>query len=1474
MKRFFYLQMLLLLFFYNITPAQIIPIEDDNNLYYRDNDGDGYGDPNIEIPFKRDGYVLNNLDCNDNDKTINPSTLWYADSDADNFGNPKSSIRSCLRPDGYIRNNTDKCPTVYGRYDGCPSPENSNVALSNENYIYETLYLNAFTEDQLSDVQDKDKLQNVVYLDELGRPKQKILIQQSPSNKDIITHIEYDGFGRSTKTYLPFPSSQHNGSFFNNIKSETETYYNSEFNEPTYYSEKKYSDETFNIVEEQGAPGNTWAITSQGVNNVYENTNVSIGYISRFTDYSLNEEKSHKIGYIKNDILNIDIKIVFDEENTLVDYVLPLEYFLYLPEGPEINGIKELGRVKDSNWNDSSYKIRFANGNFELVNTESVKTESKEFYISINYDLTNAIKTESIHSIKFDYSSNQESDNVRLFGVSFVDNEKSKPQLIEKGFYEKGSLTKSIIKDENWQISDGLNRTVEEFRNKAGEVVLKRAYNNSQQHNTYYIYDDYGNLTYVIPPKGSDNQEITQNVLDKLCYQYKYDSRNRLVVKKIPGKGKEFIVYDVLNRPVLTQDANLQAQGIWMFTKYDVLGRVIYTGKYTDSRDRVALSAVFSSRLRGAEANYEHKLTNNITSNLGIEYSNDDFPNDASKIEVLAVNYYDNYEFNGAPFNPALNPETIFNDQETTSKTISLETGSKVKVLETDDWVTTVTYYDEKARPIYVHTKNSFLNTIDFVKTDLDFVGKALRTRTSHKKDDNEEIVTLNTFTYDRTGRLLKQVQCIGNSSLPNDCGSNGAVRKKIVIDKVIDPDISKTIIATESVTLLDGFHAKPVTGNSVEIKIDDKAIGIDAVELIAENNYDQLGKLIQRNVGNTETEPLQKIAYNYNIRGWLKSINADTDTNDNDLFNFEIKYNDIADETKQLFNGNISQTLWSTQSINTTDNTVSTEYTYTYDDLNRIKSAIDNTNHYNLTDITYDKNGNIESLQRQGNITEAPTNNSGFGLMDNLSYLYDEGNKLLSVTEQAGASTSFGFKDGNTIGNDYVYDANGNLISDANKQISSIKYNHLNMPTKVTVTGANVGVLEFKYAADGTKLRKIKTQSGNTTTTDYASGYIYENNILKQFVHSEGYVTKEANGFRYVYNYVDHLGTVRLAYSDLDGNGTITPSSEILLELNTYPFGLEHLGYNSAIAEDNNYQTYLGQELQKELGLNWHSYKWRNADPSLGRFFGSDPIAEDYYYQTNYQFASNNPVWKVEIEGLEGEKTNNGTDIQDEYSEAILNKDILFSRNYGWVDYTHAFTNTKRDDPYIGVESLWDQLKNEPKKEQIYLGYYSVNYKQDVKIAGISIGIERQYLVKPGLSLEERKSVALSIFQDVSMRFEALQGLHPTSGSSFEPADLPSNMISFYRTVEGYTESQLSKILDFVEPSQAIEVYNAYPGTFTDKKYKNYSFSPKRFESKYTSENFGIPSELNTIKPMNIGTMWDFGKSNLLFREEDIIKF
>jgi RHS repeat-associated protein len=61
---------------------------------------------------------------------------------------------------------------------------------------------------------------------------------------------------------------------------------------------------------------------------------------------------------------------------------------------------------------------------------------------------------------------------------------------------------------------------------------------------------------------------------------------------------------------------------------------------------------------------------------------------------------------------------------------------------------------------------------------------------------------------------------------------------------------------------------------------------------------------------------------------------------------------------------------------------------------------------------------------------------------------------------------------------------------------------------------------------------------------------------------------------------------------------------------------------------------TFQVQEKQEETG--WNSFKWRNYDPSFGRFFNVDPLAEEYAYQSPYNFSENAVVNARELEGLE----------------------------------------------------------------------------------------------------------------------------------------------------------------------------------------------------------------------------------------------
>ncbi|WP_159447913.1 RHS repeat domain-containing protein [Salegentibacter salinarum] len=539
-------------------------------------------------------------------------------------------------------------------------------------------------------------------------------------------------------------------------------------------------------------------------------------------------------------------------------------------------------------------------------------------------------------------------------------------------------------------------------------------------------------------------------------------------------------------------------------------------------------------------------------------------------------------------------------------------------MLGTSSWITTTTGYDAKGRVIWVSSANEYLETTDVEEYELDFTGRIKRSKSTHSKNGASPIVVEDTYEYDHMSRQLKHTQCIDG-----DC----VVEEDLVLDQVVTQ--SSSVKASNSITLEPGFEV--MAGDSLTFSA---RIGIGG-ELIASNTYDGLGHLIKKGVGGVDSLSLQEVDYAYNIRGWLKQINDPEDLGD-DLFGFGINYNDPTGGALPLFNGNISETHWNSQSENTSGNPVSNYYGYNYDAMNRITGASDNTANYNLSGITYDKMGNILSLQRQGYLDNSVT---PFGKMDNLDYDYD-GNKLLRVSEIEDGEAAYGFKDGNTTGDDYGYDVNGNLTSDANKGIAAggIEYNHLNMPTKITLSnaGSNNGVIDYVYTAEGIKLQKKKTQAGVTTTTDYAGDFVYENNTLKQFYQPEGYIEPDGSDWQYVYQHKDIWDNVRVTYADDDNSGSVT-SAEIRREQNYYPFGLEHKGYNiNSYGSKNNLKTYQGQEFTEDLGLNTHEWKYRMSDPAIGRFWQIDPLAEDYTYNSTYAFQENKMGMGVELEGLE----------------------------------------------------------------------------------------------------------------------------------------------------------------------------------------------------------------------------------------------
>ncbi|MBQ4802582.1 hypothetical protein J8L88_06905 [Aquimarina sp. MMG015] len=1011
------------------------------------------------------------------------------------------------------------------------------------------------------------------------------LIEQSKP-KDIVAHYEYDEFGKQTKSYLPYASDQtENGAIHTDALSALKSFYNTSKYENTLnpYSETITEASPANRVYEQAAPGGPWGYDKENIqykNPVYTSYPTNVTFNKRWAAKGIfyvpgqgtppdetiitNPLLSNSYLWLYFDAGKLKLRIKTSTADGLkklatgklrkLDVVPAIEYL-------------DMGYIKDAAGNNTDYKIAIEdnyvvvtaiNQSPRLINA-GINTSSdhnlNQLQVLTGYDEIYSTNT----TTKAAYGLNTNAE-VHRFDVVMLNGNSQTPLLVSNGTYAAGQLTKNITKNENWTIDDGDDKTAETFTDKNGNIVLSRGYNNSVAHDTYNVYDDFGNLTYVIPPKVTVSNGVSNTELSELCYQYKYDDQNRLIEKKIPGKGWEYIVYNKLNQPVMTQDANQRAKSPkeWLFTKYDEFGRVAFTGELKNNASRVSLQ-------NSANSNAYTQSVSKRTSPLSLAgtpvyYTNDAIPHVFT--QILTIHYYDDYTFD----RDGMDKPTSVLGVATTNATKGLPTGSKVRVLGTNSWITSVIAYDQRGRNIWGGSRNRYLNTIDKSETQLDFVGKTLMVKTTHNKDSNPAIVNTDTFTYDHMGRLLTQKQIINNQ-----------------------PE-----------------------------------------ELLAKLEYDDLGQLIQKKVGNAEQAPLQTIDYTYNVRGWITKINDPSALGD-DLFGYKVNYNKPTHGATSLYNGNISEVEWKSAS----DNALRW-YKYTYDDMDRITSALDNTNRYNLNFVHYDKNGNITALRRQGNRNAQATS---FGTMDNLTYSYDVGNKLNKVTDTGFAS--FGFKDGTNTNNDYEYDANGNIIIDRNKGISGIQYNYLDLPGTISFTSSSVKEIDYKYDATGVKIGKevIDEVTDMETRTEYAGNYVYENGQLKFFNHSEGYIEPESNGtFTYIYQYKDHLGNNRLNYADKDKDGQIDVlrnntdvdgdgdyAREILQENNYYPFGLQHKGYNSQITGQEHQYKYNGTELTEELGLNWYEMPLRSYDPAIARWNRIDPVI--HFSLSTYNAFDNNPV-------------------------------------------------------------------------------------------------------------------------------------------------------------------------------------------------------------------------------------------------------
>ena len=720
--------------------------------------------------------------------------------------------------------------------------------------------------------------------------------------------------------------------------------------------------------------------------------------------------------------------------------------------------------------------------------------------------------------------------------------------------------------------TDEDGKTVTEYTDKQGRKILSRAAGNFD---TYYVYDDFDNRRYVLPPAASDAlgnnssgfPETKGSTLDLYGYIYKYDGRKRNIVKKLPGCDSICMVYDKADRLIASQDGNQRTKNQWIINKYDVFGRLLYTGIFPGGGTRVAIAATFSNLVLNEIYTGSGSMGGYNCS--GIQPST-----------LLTVNYYDNYTFlkllspeqqtQLAPqnMNGYTPPDTVH--------TKTMLTGTQVYHLnDPTKYETTAIYYDKYGHVVQTRATNH-MSGYDMAYNQVDFLGKPLRTyKTQTGVFQTNFITELYTYSYDKAQRLTKTTHQLNDGATvtlsENTYDDLGRLQTKKVGN-----GIETTTYAYNIRNWLTGITSSRFTEN------------------------------LYYNAPYTTGVSINSL-YNGNISAMKWSIPGDNIGNDR-IYAFS--YDGLNRLTSSGYGEWKSGMPQSASGRNYAES-------FMYDKQGNIIQLSRNGLQYNYATPTYTTVDNLYISYNGNQLTKV----SDTGMKG----IYTGNEGYSSVIDQNS--------------NCRQYDANGNAIYDINNNVLGIRYNVLNLPDTIqfyqghqtaytySAIGTKLNVVD-RTAPAGINLpitnigMIVKNPSMQSLmVTNYIDNKIYELTVLKKILLPEGYYDNTKQ--KYVYFLKDHLGSVRAVLQE-DG--------QILERNHYYPSGMRF--GESALAGSVQPYRHGGFEMQAMHGLNYVDNLARFRLVNIPGTTTMDQHCEKYYSWSPYSMYFDNPMRYTDYDG------------------------------------------------------------------------------------------------------------------------------------------------------------------------------------------------------------------------------------------------
>jgi len=729
---------------------------------------------------------------------------------------------------------------------------------------------------------------------------------------------------------------------------------------------------------------------------------------------------------------------------------------------------------------------------------------------------------------------------------------------------------------------------------------------------TLYYYDQADNLIKTVPPEGVhviDNQTTLDAVAayrnnvarydtlqsgfvrpnHSMVTNYRYNTLNQVIQSYQPDYDSvSYVYYDILSRPVLSQDGKQRQGEKYSYTVYDDLGRIVEVGQVKNSTP--------VSRNDAANPTFVTQFLNNGT-----------------KSEITKT-WYDE------PMSLSLN----LNQTHLRNRIAAVSFA-----LADDNNYQSATHY---SYDIHGNVKRLVqdipnLATYDRRFTVLDYEYDLISgnvNRVWYQKGKLEQFS--HRYRYDADNRVTH----VYTTNI-----------FKVKRDSVVSQERLEAryfYLPTGALSRAELGH-KQIQGIDYAYTLQGWLKDINGYRSSGTDMYDSYDSYDIGNDGVIQTDNVNRLFAHDGYASSIQYYQGDyTPVSGNNYFN-ELSYDAIP-----LYNGNISALSESVYNLGEKGFLK----LFRYDKLNRIKRMRTAAHHYDnpgwesvsdnfATDYAYDWNGNLLFLHRKKQSGQE---------MHNIRYTYpNDNNRLGAITSTGIASSAYQY---DALGNLTRDNAEGLTVSwNAMGKVDTIRRNgNLLSMFRYSPTGQrqvktdSSGTTFYIHDATGNVMCVYKLHGDTLTATER---YLYGSKrlgMLEQQIwitaNSIGLQDSNTIGVR-VYEFTDYLGNVTYTAQDRkwlvqDSYGQLQYLPFTVTYTDYYPFGYPMPGRSFTMG---GYRYFFnGQEADNEVlgeGASLTAEFWQ-YDTRLGRRWNVDPVFKEY--ESPYACFAGNPVWFADPTG------------------------------------------------------------------------------------------------------------------------------------------------------------------------------------------------------------------------------------------------